>query len=82
MRGHARFSAARLGLYGFLAISALFFLGYDTFRFVCEFFREPDTQFIGPVSMGMALSSPIWLTAGALFVLSVRTPRRVGHERA
>src|ERR1700689_318029 len=48
-------------------ISALFFLGYGTFRFICEFFREPDTQFIGPVSMGMALSIPVWLAAGVLF---------------
>jgi len=48
-------------------ISALFFLGYGTFRFISEFFREPDTSFLGPVSMGMALSIPVWLTAGALF---------------
>jgi len=48
-------------------ISALFFAGYGTFRFICEFFREPDTQFIGPVSMGMALSIPVWLAAGVLF---------------
>ena len=48
-------------------ISALFFAGYGTFRFICEFFREPDTQFIGPVSMGMALSIPVWLGAGVLF---------------
>jgi phosphatidylglycerol---prolipoprotein diacylglyceryl transferase len=56
-------------------ISALFFLGYGTFRFICEFYREPDTSFIGPVSMGMALSIPVWLTAGALFWVSTRKPR-------
>jgi phosphatidylglycerol---prolipoprotein diacylglyceryl transferase len=55
-------------------ISALFFLGYGTFRFICEFYREPDTSFIGPVSMGMALSIPVWLTAGALFRLAYRKP--------
>jgi phosphatidylglycerol:prolipoprotein diacylglycerol transferase len=55
-------------------ISALFFAGYGIFRFVCEFFREPDTQFIGPVSMGMALSIPVWLAAGALFWLAMRKP--------
>jgi phosphatidylglycerol:prolipoprotein diacylglycerol transferase len=55
-------------------LSAIFFLGYGTFRFICEFFREPDTQFIGPVSMGMALSIPIWLGAGALFWLAYRKP--------
>ncbi|MEI7789910.1 MAG: prolipoprotein diacylglyceryl transferase [Alphaproteobacteria bacterium] len=56
-------------------ISALFFLGYGTFRFICEFFREPDAAFLGPVSMGMALSIPIWLTAGALFWLAYTRPR-------
>ena len=55
-------------------LSALFFLGYGTFRFICEFFREPDTQFIGPVSMGMALSIPVWLGAGALFWLAYHKP--------
>ncbi len=55
-------------------LSAIFFLGYGTFRFICEFFREPDTQFIGPVSMGMALSIPVWLGAGALFWLAYRKP--------
>jgi phosphatidylglycerol:prolipoprotein diacylglycerol transferase len=53
-------------------VSALFFLGYGTFRFICEFYREPDTQFIGPVSMGMALSVPVWLTAAALFAIALR----------
>ena len=56
-------------------LSALFFLGYGTFRFICEFFREPDTGFIGPVSMGMALSIPVWLTAGALFWVAYTRPR-------
>jgi len=56
-------------------ISALFFLGYGTFRFICEFFREPDAAFLGPVSMGMALSIPIWLTAGALFGVAYTRPR-------
>jgi len=55
-------------------ISALFFAGYGTVRFICEFFREPDTQFIGPISMGMALSIPVWLAAGALFWLAGRKP--------
>jgi phosphatidylglycerol:prolipoprotein diacylglycerol transferase len=55
-------------------IAALFFAGYGLFRFICEFFREPDTQFIGPVSMGMALSIPVWLAAGALFWLALRKP--------
>jgi phosphatidylglycerol:prolipoprotein diacylglycerol transferase len=55
-------------------LSAIFFLGYGTFRFICEFFREPDAPFLGPVSMGMALSIPIWLTAAALFAVSAKKP--------
>jgi phosphatidylglycerol:prolipoprotein diacylglycerol transferase len=57
-------------------IAAIFFLGYGTFRFICEFFREPDTQFLGPVSMGMALSIPVWLAAGTLFWIAFK-PRRI-----
>ncbi len=53
-------------------ITASFFLGYGTFRFICEFFREPDAPFIGPISMGMALSIPVWLTAAALFWVAAR----------
>jgi phosphatidylglycerol:prolipoprotein diacylglycerol transferase len=52
-------------------ICAIFFGGYGTFRFICEFFREPDAQFLGPVSMGMALSIPIWLSAAALAWVAV-----------
>jgi phosphatidylglycerol:prolipoprotein diacylglycerol transferase len=55
-------------------LAAIFFLGYGTFRFICEFFREPDAPFLGPVSMGMALSIPIWVTAGALFAYAMRKP--------
>ncbi len=55
-------------------LTAVFLLGYGTFRFICEFFREPDAPFLGPVSMGMALSIPVWLTAGALFALSLKKP--------
>jgi phosphatidylglycerol---prolipoprotein diacylglyceryl transferase len=53
-------------------VSALFFLGYGTFRFICEFYREPDTQFIGPISMGMALSIPVWLAGGALMWVALQ----------
>ena len=59
-------------------ISALFFLGYGTFRFICEFFREPDTQFIGPISMGMALSIPVWLAPPSCSGSPRANPKR--HE--
>ena len=53
-------------------ISAIFFLGYGTFRFISELFREPDAPFLGPISMGMALSIPVWLGAGVLFWSPIR----------
>ena len=56
-------------------LSALFLAGYGAFRFICEFYREPDTQFIGPISMGMALSLPVWLAAAALFWAAYRKPK-------
>jgi phosphatidylglycerol:prolipoprotein diacylglycerol transferase len=55
-------------------LCALFFGGYGTFRFICEFFREPDTQFLGPVSMGMALSIPVWIGAGLLAWFALKRP--------
>ena len=55
-------------------LSAIFFFGYGSFRFISEFFREPDAQFLGPVSMGMALSIPVWLTAAALFWVAMKKP--------
>jgi phosphatidylglycerol:prolipoprotein diacylglycerol transferase len=56
-------------------ISGIFFLGYGTFRFISEFFREPDAPFLGPISMGMALSIPVWLGALALFAVAFK-PRK------
>lgn len=55
-------------------LAAIFFFGYGTFRFIVEFYREPDAQFLGPISMGMALSIPVWLTAAALFWVALRKP--------
>ncbi|HTT98407.1 MAG TPA: prolipoprotein diacylglyceryl transferase [Rhizomicrobium sp.] len=45
-------------------ISAIFLFGYGILRFVVEFFREPDTPFLGWFSMGQALSVGL-LAAGS-----------------
>jgi phosphatidylglycerol:prolipoprotein diacylglycerol transferase len=52
-------------------ISAIFLMGYGVLRFVVEFFREPDTPFLGWFSMGQALSVALILAGGGLawFVL-------------
>lgn len=44
-------------------LTGAFFLGYGTFRAFVEFFREPDAHFLGPVTMGQALSIPMWALA-------------------
>jgi phosphatidylglycerol:prolipoprotein diacylglycerol transferase len=48
-------------------LGAIFLTGYGTFRFIAEIFREPDTQFIGWFSLGMAFSIPMWLGAAYLY---------------
>ena len=39
-------------------MAALFLLGYGVFRFVVEFFREPDAH-LGVLSMGLSMGQ--WL---------------------
>ncbi|MBC7803719.1 MAG: prolipoprotein diacylglyceryl transferase [Candidatus Parcubacteria bacterium] len=60
-----------------MQVSALFLLGYGSFRFICEFAREPDS-FLGVLALGLSmgqwLSLPMILTGAGLFALS-RKPR-------
>ena len=56
------------------AVSGLFLLGYGCFRFMAEFFREPD-EHIGFVSgewltMGMVLSLPMVLAGAVILFLA------------
>ncbi|MBK6677141.1 MAG: prolipoprotein diacylglyceryl transferase [Rhodocyclaceae bacterium] len=53
------------------AVSGLFLLGYGVFRFVAEFFREPDAGIFGhsyTISMGQWLSLP--MVAAGLYLLT------------
>jgi phosphatidylglycerol:prolipoprotein diacylglycerol transferase len=53
------------------SVSGLFLMGYGVFRFVIEYFREPDAQlglFADFISMGQILSSPM-IISGALLML-------------
>ncbi|MGE4660152.1 MAG: prolipoprotein diacylglyceryl transferase family protein, partial [Arenicellales bacterium] len=57
-------------------VSGLFLLGYGLFRFIVEFYREPDVH-LGPVAldwmtMGQLLSLPVF-AAGAWLLL--RNPK-------
>jgi len=53
-------------------LAAVFFAGYGLFRFVVEFFREPDAPFVGFLTMGMALSLLVWAAAAALFYVALK----------
>ncbi|MGF1725953.1 prolipoprotein diacylglyceryl transferase [Photobacterium nomapromontoriensis] len=53
------------------AVSGLFLFGYGSFRFIVEYFRQPDAQlglFGGWISMGQILSLPM-VVAGLLIML-------------
>lgn len=57
------------------AASGLFLLGYGVFRFITEFFREPDHGIFGQsyaVSMGQWLSLPMVLAGLALLTLAYK----------
>ena len=58
-------------------VSAVFLIGYGSFRFIAEFAREPDS-FLGllaaNLSMGQWLSLPMILAGIALFAISARKP--------
>jgi phosphatidylglycerol:prolipoprotein diacylglycerol transferase len=59
------------------AVSGLFLVGYGVFRFVAEFFREPD-DFLGllalGLSMGQWLSLPMILAGIAMLAWAYRSP--------
>ncbi len=56
-------------------LTAIFFAGYGTARFVVEFFRDSESKFVGWFSMGMALSIPMWAAAAFFFWYALKTPR-------
>ena len=59
------------------AVSAVFLIGYGSFRFLAEFTREPDS-FLGLLSFGMSmgqwLSLPMIFAGIAIFVIANRAP--------
>jgi phosphatidylglycerol:prolipoprotein diacylglycerol transferase len=60
------------------AVSAVFLIGYGIFRFIAEYFREPD-DFLGllamNLSMGQWLSLPMILIGIAMLVWAYRRPQ-------
>lgn len=68
-----------------MAVSGVFALGYGIFRFVVEFFRQPDAH-IGYLAfdcftMGMALCIPVILTGLVLLLLAHRRDPTAGNAR-
>ena len=65
------------------AVSGLFLAGYGMFRFVAEYFREPDSHigFIagGWLTMGMALSLPMILAGCLLLMMAYNRPQRLAR---
>jgi phosphatidylglycerol:prolipoprotein diacylglycerol transferase len=59
-------------------VSALFLIGYSLFRFIAEFFREPD-NYLGFLTMGMTMGQwlcvPMFLGGIGLFLWSRRSIR-------
>jgi phosphatidylglycerol:prolipoprotein diacylglycerol transferase len=60
------------------ATSGVFLIGYGAFRFVTEFFREPDAGIFGQsyaVSMGQWLSLPMVVIGVGMVVVAYRRQR-------
>lgn len=57
------------------AVSGLFLIGYGAFRFIVEFFREPDAHlglFGDWISMGQILSTPMIILGALMMVWAYR----------
>ena len=68
-----------------LAVSGLFALGYGSFRFFIEFFREPDGH-IGYLAsdwltMGQVLSAPLIIGGAVFLILAYQQPKTVANTR-
>ncbi|HEY3778310.1 MAG TPA: prolipoprotein diacylglyceryl transferase [Rhizomicrobium sp.] len=55
-------------------LAAIFFTFYGLFRYIAEIFRDSDTVFPHWLSVGQALSIPMWIVAALLFWLAFRRP--------
>ena len=59
-------------------VSAVFLAGYGVFRFIAEFFREPD-DFLGLLAMGLSMGQwlcvPMIVAGGLLFAWNRSSPR-------
>jgi phosphatidylglycerol:prolipoprotein diacylglycerol transferase len=59
------------------AVSAVFLIGYGTFRFLVEFTREPDS-FLGPLALGLSMGQWLSLPMIVAGIWLLRWARRRG----
>ncbi|HEY3636635.1 MAG TPA: prolipoprotein diacylglyceryl transferase [Rhizomicrobium sp.] len=80
MEGLLLFAIMQIGLRVFRLhnrpglLAALFFTFYGLFRYIAEIFRDSDTVFADWLSVGQALSIPMWIVAALLFWAAFRRP--------
>lgn len=64
------------------AVAGLFLVGYGTFRFIVEFFREPDPQlglyFGQHISMGQILSLPMIILGALIMTIAYKKAAKKG----
>jgi phosphatidylglycerol---prolipoprotein diacylglyceryl transferase len=67
-----------------MAVSGLFALGYGSFRFIVEFFRQPDAHMgfvaFGWLSQGQLLSTPLIVLGLVLLTLAYRKKEHAAAE--
>ncbi|AWB68551.1 prolipoprotein diacylglyceryl transferase [Saccharobesus litoralis] len=68
------------------AVAGCFSLGYGAFRFIVEYFREPDAHLQdfmnGYITMGQVLSLPMVILGLVILVWAYRQPVRQGEKQA
>lgn len=80
MEGLLLFAIMQIGLRRFHLhdrpglLAAIFCAFYGIFRYTAEIFRDSDTVFANWLSVGQALSIPMWMVAAILFWLAFRQP--------
>jgi len=67
------------------AISGLFLFGYGIFRFVAEYFRQPDSQlglYFDLISMGQILSTPMIFLGALIMFIAYKKPTLFAGKRS
>jgi len=77
-----RFAARKTNMHGIASWTLV--AGYGLFRFIIEFFREPDAQLgtiVGILSMGQLLSLPMFLTGSTMVYILLQKQKHDPSEK-